>query len=447
MHGKRLTSAIVCGLLIETLAFGVRADDTPAPTITFSREIARIFQNKCQECHRPNQLAPMSLLTFQEARPWAKSIRKAVNDKVMPPWFADSRYGKFSNDIGLSEKEIAAVVQWVDAGAPEGNPADLPPAKVWPDSDWKSGPPDLFLQPKEPFPVRPMKINEDVMQCIVLPTNFEHDTWIQGFEYRPDQLQVVHHMIGYVDDSGRTVEMDAKTPEPGYPCGMWTGTGVSGVDSLIGGWAPGMPPDVFELGTGKLIKKGSYIVLQMHYHNLSDRTFMDRSAVGVYLAKKPIKNRGRIMPVAQIRLNINAGDPNAENRAQWRIARDIDVVDMMPHMHYIGKDMTISAHYADGRDEVLLSVPRFDFNWQSVYHLAERKHIPKGSVINVVGHHDNSDANPRNPNHPPVDVHHGESTTEEMMIGWIGYVYSDEDLKIDPTKPQEQADAAAGAGL
>lgn len=422
------TIAILCAGAATALLVSSAGADDDANGPTFSKEISRILQKNCQECHRPDQMAPMSLLTYQEARPWAKSIKKAVTERTMPPWHADAEPGKFSNDISLGKDDIAAVARWVDSGAPEGNAADLPPAKTWDDTAWKAGKPDLTLIPENSIKVVPTKPNEDIFYCIVLPTGLKEDTWLQGIELRAGEPRVVHHMLGFIDNIGNSARLDAKTPEPGYPCNM-SGVGVS-YDALAAGHAPGTPPTIFKEGSGKLVKANASIVLQMHYYNKTEMTLEDRSSVGLFLAKAPVKKLVRITPVSQFNLNIKAGDPNAESVATWKPGRDIDIGGIMPHMHFIGKDMKISAIYEDGKEELLLDVPRYDFNWQTAYEFAQPKHIPHGTTIKVVGHHDNTAENPRNPISPPVDVRFGESTGSEMMIGWIGYTYTDEDLTV-----------------
>jgi len=401
--------------------------------VTFSKHIAPIFQQKCEECHRPGQIAPMSLRTYKESRPWAKSIKKQVIGREMPPWDADPRFGNFKNDISLNEDQIALISKWVDQGATEGNPSDMPPSIDWKDGQWESGEPDLIIAPKVSFTVPPTDQGEDIYQCIVVPTNLAQDTWIQGFEYKIDNPSIVHHMIGFIDKTGQAAKLDALTPEPGYPCEMGSGVATS-LDSMVGGWAPGMPPNIYSEGVGKLIPGNSHFIFQMHYHNETGKTHTDASSVGFYLPKGKIQKKGRIMPIGVFgkRLFIPAGDSNVEHQTNWNIRKPVDILSLMPHMHYIGKDMTFTHLKKDGSEEILLSVPSFDFNWQTVYGLSEPARLERGDKLHVLGHHDNSAENPNNPNDPPIDVRWGESTSEEMLIGWVGYIYPDEELNIDP---------------
>lgn len=432
---------------IASLGFSglVAADDNaPADAVTYNKQIVRILQENCQNCHRPNQMAPMSLLTYEESRPWAKAIKKAVADRMMPPWHADPAIGKFENDISLTEQEIADVVRWVDSGAPEGDAADLPAPKTFTDGEWLAGTPDLALKPNAPFMVPPTKPNEDIFHCFVYPTGLTEDRWLQGIEAMAGEPRVVHHLLVFIDNVGGAARLDAATPEPGYPCDM-DGVGVP-YDGLAAGHAPGTPPTIFEEGSGRIVKAGASIVMQLHYFNRSEETLPDASSAGLHFARVPVKHSLRITPVSAFRLNIPAGDPYAENVARWKPGRDILIGGIMPHMHFIGKDMTINIDYADGSTETILSVPRFDFNWQIAYDFAQPKLVPKGATVRVVGHHDNSAENPRNPSNPPVDVTFGESTGQEMMIGWVAYVHPEEDHTKDPRMPQVKVGETPATG-
>ncbi len=232
---------------------------THVTAATFSKDIAPIFQKHCQECHRPGEIGPMSLLTYAETRPWAKAIKKSVLDRTMPPWHADAERGMFSNDISLTEEEIKVVAAWVDEGAPEGDPRDLPPPLTWNMSEWKLGEPDIALFPEKPFHVPATGEFQDLYQCLVLPTNLDHDVWVDAFEYKVDNRKVVHHIVGFQDSTGKAMTRDAATPETGFPCDMGGSNSAIGpaeiVNGLLGGWGPGTPPNVNHPGTAKLTKK------------------------------------------------------------------------------------------------------------------------------------------------------------------------------------------------
>lgn len=404
--------------------------------VTFNRDIAPIFQKHCQDCHRPGEVAPMSLLTYEESRPWVKAIKKSVTDRSMPPWHADPAHGKFLDDISLSEEQIAMIVQWADQGAPEGEAADLPPPVDWKSGDWKVGTPDLVIFPDRPFDVRLTEEGKDIYQCIVLPTNLTEDVWVQAFEYKIENRRITHHIVAFSDATGKAAALDAETPEPGFPCGMGgegSMGGFSSLDSMLGGWGPGVPPNVMPEGTAKQLKKGSHIVLQMHYYNQTGEVQQDASGVGVYFAKGPVQSRARVMAILTPprTFKIAAGDARAENRAQWIVAKDAVVYSTAPHMHRLGREMTLTANYPDGTSEILIHVPRYDFNWQRTYRFAEPKTLPKGTKVQMISYHDNS-VNWRDPSAPSEAVAWGESTSEEMSIGFVGYWYADE--KLDEQK-------------
>jgi hypothetical protein len=213
---------------------------------------------------------------------------------------------------------------------------------------------------------------------------------------------------------------------------------VVSIDGMLGGWAPGTPPIECNEGEGKLIKKGASIILQMHYYNQTGKEQLDRSGIGIKWATGTMRRQSRAMPVVPPIKSfvVKAGDANSEHQGQWVITKDVIIHSLAPHMHFLGKDMSFIAEYPDGKKETLLNVPRFDFNWQKPYAFSEPRRLPKGSVLRTVSHHNNTAENPRNPTKPPADVLWGESTTQEMAIGWVGYSYADEDLNIPlPAKP------------
>lgn len=430
-------------MLVAGLTFGgaaARADDNAgAKGVTFSKDVAPIFQNHCNSCHRPGDIGPMSLLSYQDARPWAKAIKKNVADQLMPPWHADPKYGKFSNDSSLTADQIRTITAWVEQGAPEGDPADMPPARQYDHDGWKLGVPDVVWEPKTTYTLA--KSVDDEYRCFVIPTGLTEDVWVKAFEVKPNNKKVVHHIMPYVataDKAQRFIEKDAASPEPGFLCGMGGGAEL-GLDSLLGGWAPGNEPRQMSAGVGRLMPAGSYIVYQVHYHNTTGEDQPDRSNMAAYFAREPIHKRPRVVPVSQWDLKIPAGEPNARHHAEWKVPFDITISSIMNHMHFIGKDMKVTAVWPDGREEILLSTPRYDFNWQTTYHLATPLKAPKGMILKMDSVHDNSASNKANPHNPPIDVKWGEATDEEMAIAWVGYTKDDEDLNVTPKPPVNAA--------
>ena len=371
-----------------------------AQTPTFAKDVAPIFYSKCVECHRPTMFAPMSLVKYDEARPWAKSIRARVSTRTMPPWGADPAHGVFKNDPRLSDKEIATILAWVDGGAPKGNDKDLPTVPEFVDG-WTIGKPDAVFEMKEPFQIPPTGIVE--YQYIRIPTGITEDKWLAAIEIKPEARAQVHHVIAFTVPAGSPVN-EGGALGPGN----------------IGGVTPNKPGVVFDPGVGRMLNGNSDIVLQMHYTTNGQAT-TDRTQVGLRFLKEPPSMVQRGGSVIQPRFVIPAGDPNAEVRGSRVLQADTILTSLTPHMHVRGKDMTYTAKYPDGRTEVLLSVPKYDFNWQITYQLKEAKRMPKGTEIEVVAHYDNSPQNKFNPD-PTKDVRWGDQTFEEMMIGFWGTV-------------------------
>lgn len=414
-------------------------DDAPAaPTgpVTFHKDVEPILQASCQSCHRPGQIGPFSLLDYESARPWAKSIRTEVLEGSMPPWHADPAHGEWKNANVLTETQRDTIVAWVDQGARAGNPADAPEPIVFPDGGWALGIPDLVWRPAEPYTVGAEILDE--YRCYVIPAGAAEDIWMIGNETLVDNPQVVHHIMAFMDTSGKARELDAADPKPGFECGMSSGANF-GLDSFIGGWAPGNVPPELEEGTAFRVAEGTDIVMQVHYHNTTGEDQTDQSAMGVYLARETVRKEPTIGISGAFGLNIPAGDPNAEHIGKWRSRKDITLSGLTPHMHYLGKDMTVTAIYPDGTEEILLKVPNYDFNWQMNYEFVEPKKIPADTIIQMVSHHDNSADNPANPTNPPKDVTWGEETDQEMAHVFLAYTEDDQDLNIQPKDPSEIA--------
>jgi len=427
---RHLALAVSLSLLLLAAGGAFAAADRAEGAVTFSKDVAPILQRNCQTCHRPGDIAPMSLLSYQETRPWAKSIRQAVSSRTMPPWHADAAPGVFANDSSLRQEEISTLVAWVDQGAPEGNPADLPPPHTFAVNGWKAGTPDLVYWVPETYNL-PATV-DDEYRCFVLPEKIEQDLWYSGMEIKPGNPKVVHHVIVFADPSNAARERDAADPAPGFLCGMASG----GIDmKMVGGWAPGRNVGMMSGGLAMKIPAGTTLVYQVHYHNTTGAEQPDRSGLAMYLTRETVHKHPRSIPIGAWNLNIKAGDPNSEHSAAWTAPADLHVRSIMPHMHYIGKDMKLTAVLPNGSEQVLLDVPRYDFNWQTAYIFAEPVALPKGTVIKMVSHHDNSVANPRNQFSPPRDIHFGEATHEEMSIAFTSIVLDDEDLNLQPVLP------------
>ena len=447
--GLRILALIMLPLLAYPVFGWTQTREQPAPT--FTRDVMPILQEHCQTCHRHGEIAPMSLMSFEEVRPWARAIREKVLTRVMPPWHADPHFGEFSNDRRLSDREIQTVERWVEAGAPEGNPADLPAPKTFVEG-WSIGQPDVVLSMTEEFKVSAKGSDEYVYFAI--PTHFTEDKYIRAIEVRPGNRRVVHHVIALAQKGGAGVpargpannnRIAGSTLFTGEESAIWvaddapvydnecpvpnsfeirTGDLTAGTRPLIGGYVPGGSANTLPPGIVQKIPAGSEILLQIHYAK-TGKEESDRTSVGIVFSKEPQAKLIQTRWVMNHYFRIPANAANHEVKSCYTFDKDVDVLSYAPHMHVRGKDMEFKANYPDGRSEILFRTPAYDFNWQTVYWLKSPLHIPRGTRIEVTAHYDNSIGNRANPN-PNTDVRWGDPTYYEMMIGGINFVPSDE---------------------
>lgn len=376
---------------------------TEAGTITYARHVAAILQKNCQECHRPGQIGPMSLLTYEDATAWSETIGEVVREKRMPPWHADPRYGTFSNDRRLAEEDRAALLGWIEQGTPKGDDKDQPPPRVFA-AGWRIGKPDLILTMPEEFEVPARAPRNGIpYKNFYVDTNFQEDRWVVRAEARPGATAVVHHIIVFIVPPGsRFFPGNPQTP-------------------TLAGTAPGDMPLILPPGTAKKIPAGTRLVFQMHY-TPNGTVYKDRSSIGLIFANEPPERPVLTVPIAQLQFRIPPGADNYQVESSFTFKEDGRIIGLMPHMHLRGKDFLYELIYPDGTKEILLSVPRYNFNWQSVYRLAKPLNVPKGTRVHCVAHFDNSAKNPNNPD-PAKAVFWGDQTWEEMMIGWMDYEY------------------------
>ncbi|QQS47041.1 MAG: thiol-disulfide isomerase [Acidobacteriota bacterium] len=437
-RARRILMCLIAAGAAVALSYSVTADNSTG-TVTFSKDVAPIIFENCASCHRPGEAAPMSFLSYKEVRPWAKSIREKVVEREMPPWFADPNHGQFANDMSLSKEKIETIRAWVDSGAREGDPKDLPPAPKFSDTGWKFGEPDVVLSMTEMAEI-PSDGTVDYKYYAV-PTNFTEDKYVQFAEIKRGEPSVVHHVIISVrePDQGplpQAGEIRANTrrlnsegggqdPQRGQPQRR-----ANNPDGMLIGWAPGMSPLTLRPGNAKLIKKGSVLIFQMHY-TTTGVAAKDQTKVGLWFSKGPVEKRVITRGVATDprKLVIPAGDPNFEARSSLVFEEDVHLHMFMPHMHVRGKDFEYKLVYPDGTSKILLRVPKYDFNWQLVYLVKEPIAVPKGSRIECVAHYDNSAGNKFNPD-PTQTVRWGDQTWEEMMIGWIDYTIDSQNLAM-----------------
>jgi hypothetical protein len=446
MRVSRLYS-LMCVLGSVTLA----SAGTVAAPVTFYKDVLPVLQKNCQTCHRPGEIAPASFLTYESTRPWAKSIKTAVLTKKMPPWLADPHYGKFSNDRSLSEADIHTLISWVDAGALAGDANQAPKPVEWLEG-WRIGKPDAVISMPIEFHV-PASGTVDY-QYIVIPTGFTEDKYVQMAEARPGNNKLVHHIIAFVREPGNQWLKDAKPGVPYVPHDPELSAedqkkqdeeeakmpGIPFPGDFLADYAPGTVPEVMKPGRAKLIKAGSDLVLQMHYTAVG-AAGTDISKIGLVFSKTPPTEREVTINTANVVFSIPAQAADTEVNAKMTLQQDATLINFLPHMHFRGKSFEYRATYPNGQKEVLLSVPHYDFNWQLSYNLAREKKLPKGTVIECEAHFDNSPNNRYNPD-PTKEVHFGEQTWEEMMIGFFDVAVpmntTAQDLMF-PKHAQEQA--------
>ena len=388
--------------------------------MTFARDVAPIIHARCVACHRPGEVAPFPLTTCAEVADHAAAIVDAIRDRIMPPWMpAPNPAHPFVGDRRLSDDEIAVVASWVEAGCPPGDADDEPALPSFPEG-WQLGPPDLVLAMPAAF--RVPADGPDLLQHFVIPIDVPEDKVVAAVEFRPGERSVVHHAVLFLDASGAARRLDAATPEPGYA--RFGGPGFLPTGAL-GGWSPGNAPRRLPGGRGRHLKKGSDLVIQVHYHP-DGRAREDRSEVGLYFLDEPTPriiaegNRlvGSIWTSAYV-IDIPAGDAAWATAADYTLPKPVTIVGVVPHMHLLGRAVRVKAELPDGTSRLLVDIPRWNYSWQDEFYFREPFALPAGTRIVTEGTFDNSAANPVNPSRPPRRVTWGDGTLDEMLFCFL----------------------------
>jgi mono/diheme cytochrome c family protein len=409
------------------------ADAAPSNP-TFTKDVLPIFQKSCQECHRPGQMAPFSLLDYESARPWVRSIKEKVVSRYMPPWHLDRSIGEYDPDPSLSDAEVATIAKWVDTGAPKGDPKDAPAPRVFPaDDTWQFGEePDLIVtSPGVTVP----KNGPDLYPEPEAPTNMTEDRYIKWIQVMPGDRTVVHHTLVFaVQDK----------PSNGMPQIPGLGNISAGsvraltrqenggariVTSMLTEYARGNDGDIFDDGQAKLLAAGSSLRWQFHYHPNGKETVVDRTRVGIKFWPRGWQPKHLISTMALASpesLAIAPGDPAARSDSYFPLAAPARLLSYQPHMHYRGKRMVLEAILPSGQVQTLTDVNRFVWTWQITYPYKNRPAFPKGTVLHSIAYHDNSPANKENPD-PTAFVGWGDRTVDEMNIGWLDFYYISDD--------------------
>lgn len=377
--------------------------------LTYNRDVAPLLLKHCAPCHHPGEVAPFSLLTFDDAVQHADQIAEVVADRLMPPWKAAPDFGTFANEHRLTEREITVITEWVRSPQREGIPEDQPPAPEF-STDWYLGPPDLELTMPEAFAVP--ADGPDIYRHFIIPTGLTQNRLVSAVDFRPGAPQVVHHSIMYYDTTGEGRRLDAEDPGPGYNRVGSPGFAVSG---SLGGWGPGGRPRRLPAGTGRPLEQGADLIVQIHYHP-NGRPAEDRSRIGLYFAPPESSHPVTEIMVADVNLRIPAGAERHHHQAEYTLPVDTILFDATPHMHVLGREVQAVAIRPDGTEQPLIRIPDWDFYWQDNYVFAEPVKLPAGTRIQLDCWFDNSTGNPLNPHDPPREVCWGDFSDDEMGI-------------------------------
>jgi mono/diheme cytochrome c family protein len=428
-----LASCLGVALVAALNPFGVSGQRPGPSEVTFSRDVAPILYASCASCHRPGEVAPFSLLSYKDARPWAQSIKRQVSQRQMPPWNADPHYGDFQNTRLLSDRDIQTIVAWVDGGAREGDPSDAPPPPRFAEG-WQIGTPDLVLTMTEPAQIPA----SGTIPYQTYPTGhvFQEDTWIQAIEIRPGNRRVVHHAVAQANMPGEN--------------GMTSGQNVHL-------FSPGLEAMIWREGYGKFFPKGTTLSFQMHYNAIGQAT-TDQSTIGIKFATTPVHTQVNTTIVINNSLVVPPMVQKHEVVAAFQFPAEARIHALRPHMHLRAQLGTASLITPDGARRVLLHIPKWDDAWQNYYVLSRPARVPQGAILEYLASYDNSPANPLNPD-PTVPVGWGQQVWDEMHSVYMTWTVindrnrdDDEPIQISPGRQYTQApgigpqDPQAGPG-
>jgi len=403
---------LVSAVLVASTALRGRAlgAEAGANAVTFSEHVAPIIFQNCVSCHRPGEIGPFPLLTYQDVRKRARQIAEVTGTRFMPPWHAESGHVEFLNPRVLSEEQITTLRRWHESGTPEGDQKKLPKLPTFPDG-WQLGKPDLVLKMNQPFKL--YAEGRDIYRNFVFPLNLPEDRWVRAIEFRPSARSIVHHALFYLDVSGAAREADEADPEPGY---QDKGRAARQF-TPVGGWAVGSNVRVLPEGLAYRYPKNADLVVQTHFHP-TGKAEEEATTIGLYFTSKPKQSFvGIQLPPAfgEISgIDIPAGETNYIVRDAVTVPVDVEAFSIAAHAHYLGKVMTMTATFPDGRQQILLKIPDWDFAWQEQYTFQQRVKLPKGTRVETELTYDNSASNPHNPTSPPMRVKWGPMSTDEM---------------------------------
>ncbi|MDB5295770.1 MAG: hypothetical protein JWO31_1753 [Phycisphaerales bacterium] len=390
----------------------VAPGDQPGKSATFTRDVAPILFENCAGCHRPGEVAPFPLLSYADAKRRAGQIAEVTGSRFMPPWLPTAGHGEFTGDRRLSEAQVATLKAWADAGAPEGDRKDLPPTPKFTEG-WALGEPDLVVKMPDKYEL--VAEGRDVFRVFVLPLGLDADKYVTAVDYRPANRKIVHHALLFTDGTGTARKLDEADPGVGYGRG---GGGVGFQPSGgLGGWAPGVTPRHLPDGTARLLRKGSDLVVQVHFHP-SGKVEHEQSTVGLYFAKKEPQRLALSLPKSFRRalLDVAPGQKGFTLSDTFTLPIEANVIGIFPHAHLLCNEIKVDATLPDGTVKPLIWIKDWDWNWQDEFLYKEPFRLPAGTKVEQKYVFDNSADNPRNPNVPPKRVTWGEQTADEMAI-------------------------------
>lgn len=437
---KRMFLSVLFAAAVAAAPTGraaVSLDAAPSASPTFNKDVLPLLQKQCQDCHRPNSIAPMSFITYKDTRPYARAIERAVVARTMPPWFADPSVGHFKNTKLLTDAEIAIISAWVKNGAPEGDAKDKPAPAQFADG-WTIGQPDLIVQFPKDIQLPATGVIDQ--SNLVVRARFEQDMWVKAAEVKPGNARVVHHMKAIIRPPNSTwlanvPEGELYVPQRGEGADRTvpqrSASGPLPVRDILAKYNPGVEGQEFTVGNAaKFIAAGSDIVFEIHY-TTTGKPEVDRSMVGIVLADGPPPVRHlTVTGTNNANIDIPPGDSNYEIAGEATLASDAKLVWVQPHQHYRGRYFEMHVVYPNGERKMVLRVPNYRFDWQVGYELAEPIDLPKGTRIETLGRYDNSAANKFNPD-PAARVRFGLQSNDEMHVSFLGVLV---DAKADPTK-------------
>ena len=396
----------MAAVLFAAVCGGAKSDTKAS--VTFGRDVAPILYSQCAPCHRQGEVAPFTLTSYEDARKRARQIAEITARRVMPPWQPEPGYGAFQHERRLSDAQIKTLAQWAAQGMPQGDAATTPPPPY--KDGWQLGKPDLILKMPQAYTI-PAE-GKDVNRGFVLPIRLPADRYIRAAEFRPGNRRVVHHATLMLDSSGKARQMEERQGS--------LGKGYTSSGSLdfvpaggLPGYAPGMGPEIYPADASGVLPKNIDVVFGMHYHP-TGKIETDQSCIGLYFTDKPPVRIGSLITMGVLHIDIPAGERAHPEQDSYTLPVDVDVEAIYEHMHLIGKGCKLWADLPDHTTRPLIKINDWDFNWQSTYHVKERAHLPKGTIVHAEWTHDNSAANIHNPNQPPKRVQYGENSTDEM---------------------------------